>query len=861
VKQNAKAKALNFNRDLAKFTPRQREATRVAESGGVKFLLYGGALGGGKLLAISTVIPTPDGWTTMEDLKPGDQVYDEHGKVCNVDWVSEVQYETTYKLTFSDGSELVAGARHQWVTETMADIQASLRRSPEFRAQRRASRASRSTGKRPDLAVRNSEVASHYVSAPVVPSIKTTQEIKDTLYKGPQANHAVRVCGPLQLPKSELVVPPYTLGSWLGDGTSISGGLTGIDPQIFEEIEKDGYRVSHHKSEKSHYILGLVSKLKQIGVQGNKHIPMQYLRASVDQRLALLQGLMDTDGTCDTRGQCEITLTRKELVDGVRELILSLGIKVTACESRAKLNGIDYGPRWRMKFITNMPAFRLERKLARQKIDGFRGTHDRRYIVKVEEVDQVPLKCISVDAPSHMYLCGETMIPTHNSYLLRWFCVKKHMRLFMQGITGAVIMLACENYPALKDRQLSKISREFPDWLGKSHNDHKDYGRCFILAPEYGSGVIVFRNLDDPSKYASSEFAMIAVDELTKNDYDTFTHLRTRLRWPGLEDIDCQFIAGTNPGSIGHGWVKQLWMDKQFPSEWISPVDYRSQFAYIPSKADDNPHLPASYWQQLDTLPETLRKAFKDGDWNIFLGQAFPEFGPAHRVPNDTPIGETSPIYMTFDWGYGKPFSVLWSWLDGDGRIHVFDEYYGSTGEPDTGLRLTDSEIAEGIKAREERIGISKRNIIRILSPDCFSKKPDYKGGGQGKATAEVFRECGVQGYPGDADRVKKVRQFHDRLRIRADEPPMLRVYERCTNFIRTIPMLQQDERNIEDIDTDGEDHSFDSICFLLLARPISEGPRKPKEVKKEQNVTTVAWTELAEIRRKQDNLEDYADF
>ena len=159
-------------------------------------------------------------------------------------------------------------------------------------------------------------------------------------------------------------------------------------------------------------------------------------------------------------------------------------------------------------------------------------------------------------------------------------------------------MLACEDYPSLKDRQLQKIGYEFPPWLGRLHTDHKMYGRSFVLDSEYGGGIICFRNLDDPSKYASAEFALICVDELTKNKYDVFTFLRTRLRWPGLSDGECFFVGGSNPGGVGHGWVKRLWMDKTFTPEWYPPacaMDYRPTFAYIPSKAEDNSHLDPSY--------------------------------------------------------------------------------------------------------------------------------------------------------------------------------------------------------------------------------------------------------------------------
>lgn len=410
------------------------------------------------------------------------------------------------------------------------------------------------------------------------------------------------------------------------------------------------------------------------------------------------------------------------------------------------------------------------------------------------------------------------------SYFLRWYGVRRLMAIAkIFGINGAVGMLACEDYPALKDRQLAKIGVEFPAWLGKLHEDHKVYGRCFMLTQQWGGGVLCFRNLDDPSKYASAEFAFILVDELTKNLYDVFTHLRARLRWPGLPDIECQFVAGTNPGSIGHGWVKQLWMDKNFPEEFYSGgIDYRPQFAYVPSKADDNPYLDAAYWSMLSTLPEGLRKAFRDGDWNIFVGQAFPDFGPSHII-EPVPVPETAPLYMTYDWGFGKPFSIGWWWVDNDGRVYRFAEWYGWSGTPDQGLRLADSDVARQIKVKEEQLNISRRAIIRLAGPDCFSKRPDYKGGGQGPPTAEIFSNEGIYLTKGDPSRETKIRQFRERLRVPIDGTrPMLQVYNTCKEFIRTIPYMAMDKNNIEDVDTTGEDHCYDEACHICMARPIA---------------------------------------
>jgi len=427
------------------------------------------------------------------------------------------------------------------------------------------------------------------------------------------------------------------------------------------------------------------------------------------------------------------------------------------------------------------------------------------------------------------------------SYFLRWYAVRRLIVLYnVFGISHAVGMLACEDYPSLKDRQLQKIGQEFPAWLGRMHADHREYGRCFILNKRWGSGVICFRNLDDPSKYQSAEFAFILVDELTKNDYDTFTFLRSRLRWPGLPDIECQFAGGTNPGGVGHGWVKQLWMDKLFGEEWYPPAaphDYRTQFTYIPSKASDNPHLDPGYWAVLNTLPENLRAAFRDGDWDIFVGQAFSEFSRLTHVIEPIPIPEYAPLYMTYDWGYGAPFSIGWWWVDQDGRVYRFAEWYGWNGQPNQGLRMTDTAVAKQIVAREAQMrngGIldkSQSDFIRICDPTSQNKKPDYKGGGQGPSTIEEFAKEGVFLSPGDANRALKIRQFHLRLEVPKDGTmPMMMIYNTCEQFIRCLPNIVIDKNKIEDVDTDSEDHIYDEAAHICMARPLAlKNPTKQK--------------------------------
>ena len=396
-----------------------------------------------------------------------------------------------------------------------------------------------------------------------------------------------------------------------------------------------------------------------------------------------------------------------------------------------------------------------------------------------------------------------------------------------QGKRNVVVGLFCEDYPALKDRQISKIAVEFPDWLGTRHESHKDYGNCYILAPEYGSGVIAFRNLDDPSKYQSAEFAAIAVDELTKNKREVFDFLRTRLRWPGITET--KFMAGTNPGGIGHGWVRQAW-DIQDPASKSNDPE-RDQFKFIQAIADDNKALDKSYYLSLEGLPKDLYNAFVKGDWSLFAGQAFPELKKeTHGFTSELP--DNWPVVVCYDWGYDKPYAVYFARQDYDGRFWVFHEFYGYGGKPDTGSNETVEEVADKVQAFIKNKGLSP--IIQLAGPDFFA---NATGSGMmtAKAYADVFRDKGIyltkMPTPGGS-RLQGKMAFHSRL---AGDRPGLMVHTlACPHFWRTVPELVYDiSKNNGEIDTDGEDHGFDAIAHLCRWRewgkPVVADTPKPK--------------------------------
>lgn len=193
------------------------------------------------------------------------------------------------------------------------------------------------------------------------------------------------------------------------------------------------------------------------------------------------------------------------------------------------------------------------------------------------------------------------------SYWLRWMMVYWLMKMYTKyNIRGIRAGLFCEDYPSLEDRHLSKIKYEFPAWLGTYNSQRHE----FTLHSDYGSGIIAFRNLDDPEKYLSVEFAIMGVDEINRNPVTTFRELRKRLRWAGIKDV--RFLAACNP--VGEAWVKNMWVKRMFPPE----ENEQYEFVFVPALPTDNPYLDSSYYKSLESLPEAERKAYLEGNWDSF---------------------------------------------------------------------------------------------------------------------------------------------------------------------------------------------------------------------------------------------------
>jgi hypothetical protein len=260
------------------------------------------------------------------------------------------------------------------------------------------------------------------------------------------------------------------------------------------------------------------------------------------------------------------------------------------------------------------------------------------------------------------------------SYWLRWYALRQLLNLHRQGIDHVSWGLFCESYPELQDRQTSKIVSEFPARLGEVR-DTKSHGLGFHLHEGYGGSVILLRNLDDPAKYKSSEFAGISVDELTLTPKRTFDMLRGSLRWPGVART--QFCAGTNPDGKHSAWVRQLWIERDFTGEGFEELlPLRDEFAFVPALPTDNPFLSADYWHDLKTQPRQVREAWLEGSWYAKSSNVvYSDFDEGNLTDAEPDLSQ--PFEVGFDDGYIDPRVLLLIQRTSTGVL-VFDEMYHS---------------------------------------------------------------------------------------------------------------------------------------------------------------------------------------
>ncbi|WP_308290615.1 replicative DNA helicase [Streptomyces marispadix] len=390
----------------------------------------------GKALALDTPLPTPAGWTTMGEVRGGDLLLDASGRPTRVTAVTDVLYDRRcYKITFDDGATVIADAEHQWPITT--------RSARDFRG-----------------------------GQGTWASVRTTREIAGTVRRGASAgapHHSVANAAPLELPERDLPVGPYTLGAWLGGGRGHASRIdpartTAPDPELLAHIEAEGFGARSAGTRRAGHVLrpavdeagaqppgagsrraaGLAALLREAGVVDGEHIPGPYLRASVGQRRALLAGLLDANGTVTGGGSVRFTVTSRALAEGFRELVTSLGYRCDRSVRRAGGRSESASVRHITTFTTDDEVFRLERKrLQHKERRSFAPTvpgPGQRFIRDVTPVASVPVRCVEVDNPRHLYLATRSMVPTHNSTLALDFARACSVRHSMPSVIFSLEM-------------------------------------------------------------------------------------------------------------------------------------------------------------------------------------------------------------------------------------------------------------------------------------------------------------------------------------------------------------------------------------------------------------------------------------
>ena len=426
----------------------------------------------------------------------------------------------------------------------------------------------------------------------------------------------------------------------------------------------------------------------------------------------------------------------------------------------------------------------------------------------------------------------------------RLFLLDRHRYVAFGGARGggkswavrAKAVLLAANYPGIK---IMIVRRTYPE-LRANHigpmrtllggfAEFKESTKEFTFP---NGSVILFRHCENSTavdKYQGTEVDVLFLDEatqLTEEEYDRF---KTCVR--GVNDFPKRVYLTCNPGGAGHGWVKRLFVDRAFRDN-EDPADY----SFIRSLVTDNTALMESdpeYVKQLQALPPKLRKAWLEGDWNIFEGQFFEEFRdvPEHyadrlytHVIAPFEIPPEWRIVRSFDFGFAKPFSCDWWAIDYEGRAYLILQLYGCTDTPNEGVKWHPDRIfAEIHRLESEHRWLKGKTIDGVADPSIWDAS-------RGEAIIEAADRHLVYFAKGDNKRLPGWMQCHYRLSFDETGRPMVYFFNTCRAAIRTLPLLQYAPLDPEDLNTAQEDHFADSFRYFCMSRPITPTAKKPPQ-------------------------------
>lgn len=780
-------------------------------------ILFGGAAGPGKVVRYGDSVLTPFGFRKIEKLKVGDRVCSVKGGNQVVVQLHPWQKFEEWKVSFDDGTSLSVAKGHLW----------------------QAWRASKG------IKLRGSRVFGEQSK-----QVVETQTLKDWMQQG--YTPLIPICQEQTFTKSfkfRIEIDPYLLGLLIGDGylSDKQISITSADADhIVQVLAGHEYTHKHYhynfKGDSRKEINKAISACHLLNTHSwDKFIPEYFKYSSIEDRYAIVQGLMDTDGYISDRdGCCYFTTVSEKLANDMAFVVRSLGGKVSiSTKIPTFLDNAGKKAFGRLAYTLYIRHRKPEKlfRLQRKKEIAQKYKHQMfKRVIGIEVTGETFVgRCITVSDPEGLYITNDFTV-THNSHTLRVMGIQLateipniqiylFRRLFvdiasnhMDGPSGFRAMLA----PWVRNKLVEITEEEIRWWNGsKIHLCH-------------------FQTWDDRTKYQGAEVHVALFDELTHFEERMYRWIRGRNRLGALEEQMREQIAkgeipewyldnmetgeqgkfplmfsASNPGEIGHLWVKNAFIDIAVPGQTVrtSREEGNRQRVFFPATLDDNPSIDRRYEDNLFALgDETMVRALRYGDWDILAGGFFDTFRREKHVIRPFGIPRHWPRVVAMDWGWYFPFSIGWlayateSYQDPitkhvipAGSIILYREWYGSEGK-NRGLKM------------EPRLVAAKMKEISAGDPKPTGLVADSRtwNTDTGISAGTLFQDAGVtweQAAGGPGDRVDGWRVLDQLMR---SDPSQFYIFENCLDSIRQFSSAVRAQDKPEDIAKECESHALD---------------------------------------------------